>query len=151
MGECIMKDFMGELSVLFSYPKNLVFLAVRLILAYGFASPALFKINYLQDTIAWFESISIPLPTLTTYLVSGIETMGMVFLVLGLFTRHISILLSCVMIGAILFVHAPHGFSVANNGIEIPLYYLLFLMLLMSYGAGKYSLDRVLFKDGKDE
>lgn len=146
-----MRNFLSEVAVLFSYPKNLILLILRLLLAYGFATPALLKINYLQETIVWFESLSIPLPTLTTYLVSGIETIGIVLLILGLFMRYISVLLSCVMIGAIFFVHADHGFSVANNGIEIPLYYLIFLMIFMSYGAGKYSLDRVLFKDGKDE
>ena len=146
-----MQNFLSELAVLLSYPKNLIFLILRLILAYGFATPALLKLNYLQETIVWFESMSIPLPRLVTYLVSGIETIGIVLLILGLFTRYVSVLLSFIMIGAIFLVHISNGFSVANNGIEIPLYYLLFLMLLTSYGAGKYSLDRVLFKDGKSE
>jgi len=142
---------MGEVAVLLSYPKNLIFVILRLVLAYGFASPALLKINYLQETIVWFESMSIPLPKLATYLVSGIESIGIVLLILGLFTRYISILLSCVMLGAIFFVHAPNGFSVADSGIEIPFYYLLFLIIFATHGAGKYSLDRVLFKDQCDE
>ncbi len=143
-----MKNFMSEVAVLFSYPKNLVILAIRLILAYGFATPALLKINNLEDTVTWFDSMSIPLPILSTYLVSSIETMGIVLLFLGLFTRYISLLLSCVMLGAIFFVHIENGFSVANNGFEIPLYYFLFLVFLAFFGGGKYSLDRVLFKDG---
>jgi len=146
-----MKDFMGEVSVLFAYPKNLIFLGVRLVLVYGFAMPALLKINNMKETVIWFESLSIPLPSIAAYLVSGIESIGIVLMFLGLFTRYISILLSFVMLGAILFVHITNGFSVANNGIEIPLYYLMFLILLASFGAGKYSLDRVLFKDGRDE
>ena len=146
-----MKDFMGEVAVLLAYPKNLILLILRLILAYGFASPVLSKINYLEETIEWFENISIPLPALATYLVSGIESIGIVLLILGLFTRYISILLSCVMLGAIFFVHVSNGFSVADNGIEIPLYYLIFLMIFVSFGAGKYSLDRVFFKDKCDE
>lgn len=146
-----MQNFLSEVAVLFSYPKNLIFLAARLTIAYGFAMPALVKINNFGDTVKWFESLSIPFPLLASYLVSSIETMGIVLLILGLFTRYISVLLSFVMLGAILFVHAPHGFAAANNGFEIPLYYLLFLMLFASFGAGKYSLDRVLFKDGSDE
>ncbi len=146
-----MKDFMGEVTVLLSYPKNLILLMLRLIIAYGFSMPALLKVNYLEETATWFENISIPFPTLATYLVSGIESVGIVLLVVGLFTRYISILLSCVMLGAIFFVHLPNGFSAANGGFEIPLYYLLFLILFASYGAGKYSLDRLLFKDGKNE
>ena len=146
-----MKNFMGEVAVLLSYPKNLILVILRLVLAYGFASPVLLKINYLQETIIWFESLSIPLPTLATYLVSGIESIGIVLLVLGLFTRYISVLLSCVMLGAIFFVHLPNGFSAANSGFEIPLYYLIFLMIFASFGGGKYSLDRVFFKDKCDE
>ena len=146
-----MKNFMGEVAVLLSYPKNLIFVILRLVLAYGFASPVLLKINYLQETIVWFESMSIPLPKLATYLVSGIESIGIVLLILGLFTRYISILLSCVMLGAIFFVHAPNGLFVADSGIEIPFYYLLFLIIFATHGAGKYSLDRVLFKDKCDE
>src|SRR5210317_635917 len=113
----MMKNFMGELAVLLSYPKNLILLILRFVLAYGFASPVLSKINYLEETIQWFENISIPLPMFTTYVVSGIESIGIVLLILGLFTRYISILLSCVMLGAIFFVHIPNGFSVENNGI----------------------------------
>jgi len=142
---------MGEISVLFSYPRNLISLAVRFLLAYGFSTPALVKINNIQGTEKWFTEMSIPFPTFFSYIVSGVETIGIILLILGLLTRYISVLLACVMLGAIVFVHFPHGFSVANNGIEIPLYYLLFLLFLASYGAGKYSLDNLLFQDTNHE
>lgn len=145
------KNFCAEVHVLFSYPKHLTLLVARLVLAYGFAKPALMKLNDMTATVQWFASISIPFPVFTAYLVSVIETMGIVLLILGLFTRTISVLLSFVMMGAILFVHASHGFSVADNGIEIPLYYMLFLFIFASFGGGKYSLDNALFKDGNDE
>ncbi len=146
-----MKEVLSELSVLFSYPKNLIILAVRFMLAYGFATPALLKINDLKGTEEWFIQMAVPFPAFSAYLVSGLETIGIALLVLGLFTRYISLLLSFIMIGAMLFVHAPHGFSVIQNGIEIPLYYLLFLLFLVTFGAGKYALDNVLFKDYTDE
>ena len=145
------KNFFGEISVLFSYPKHLFILASRLIIAYGFAKPALMKLSDMTATASWFGSIAIPFPTFTAYLVSGIETVGIIGLVLGLFTRSLSVLLSFVMMGAMFFVHAPNGFSIANNGIEIPLYYMIFLFIFASFGGGKYSLDNLLFKDGNDE
>ena len=141
------KNIFGEMSVLLSYPKHLFILASRFVISYGFAKPALAKLSDMHATASWFASISIPFPTFTAYLVSGIETIGIVLLVLGLFTRQISILLAIVMIGAIVFVHEPHGFSVTNNGIEIPLYYMLFLFIFASFGGGKYALDAILFKD----
>ena len=146
-----LKKIMGEISVLFSYPRNLITLGVRFVLAYGFSTPALLKINNIQGTEKWFTEMSIPFPSLFAYLVSGIETIGIILLVLGLFTRYISVLLACVMLGAILFVHWSHGFSIANNGFELPLYYLLFLLFLATYGAGKYSLDNLIFKDSNHE
>ena len=146
-----MKDFLGELYVLFSYPKHIVLLVARLVIAYGFVVPALVKINDIQGTASWFESVSIPFSTFFAYMVSGVESIGIVLLTLGLFTRYISVMLSFVMIGAILFVHLPHGFSAANNGFEIPLYYFIFLMLFATFGAGRYSLDRVLFEGERYE
>ena len=146
-----LKEIMGEISVLFSYSKNLVAIAIRFVLAYVFSTPALLKINNIQGTEKWFNEMAIPFPNLFAYIVSGIETIGIILLVIGLFTRYISILLACVMLGAIVFVHLPHGFSVVNNGFELPLYYLLFLLFLATYGAGKYSLDNLIFKDTHHE
>ncbi len=142
---------MGEISVLFSYPKHLFVLIARLVIAYGFVKPVLMKLQDMKDTASWFDSLSIPFPTFFAYAVTGTEIAGIVLLILGLFTRYISIFLSFIMLGAMFFIHAKHGFSVGDNGIEISLYYLLFLSIFAIFGAGKYALDHVFFKDGKDE
>ena len=146
-----MKDFLGELYVLFAYPKNIILLVSRVVIAYGFSLPAILKINNLDGTASWFESISIPYPTFFAYTVSGLESIGIILLILGLFTRFISFLLACVMVGAIVFVHLPNGFLASGGGFEIPLYYLIFLMIFVTHGAGKFSLDRALLKDGINE
>jgi putative oxidoreductase len=54
-----------------------------------------------------------------------------------------------VMLVAITTVHLAHGFSAGDNGFEIPLYYMLFLFIFASHGAGKFSLDQYLF--GKEK
>lgn len=145
-----MKDFFGELRVLFSFPGNIIKLLIRLVVAYGFSQPAILKMNNIDETVKWFGDLSIPLPEFFAYIVTGFESLGIVLLILGLFTRYISIVLACVMIGAIYFVHLPNGFSVADNGVEIPLYYFLFLTFLATHGAGKFSLDRMLFEKGEN-
>jgi putative oxidoreductase len=104
--------------------------------------------NNIDETIKWFGDLSIPLPEFFAYVVTGFESLGIILMILGLFTRYISVVLACIMIGAIYFVHLPNGFSVANNGVEIPLYYFLFLLFLATHGAGKYSLDRLIFERG---
>ncbi len=121
-----------------------LFLA-RLAVAYGFYKPAMMKWADISAIAEWFGSIGIPFPTLNAYMAATTEITGVVLLTLGLFTRLISIPLIVVMIVAIVTVHLPHGFSAGENGFEIPLYYMLFLALFASLGAGKLSLDYLLF------
>jgi len=146
-----MRDFIGEFRVLLSYPRNIVLLLARFAVAYGFALPALMKIDNFEKTSLWFSELGIPFSTFAAYMVSAIEVTGIILLILGLFTRYISILMMAVMLGAIFFVHLQHGYSVADNGIEIPVYYLLFLSIFTSFGAGKFSIDHLLFKGEKNE
>ena len=91
-----MKEFMGELHVLLGYPKNIILLAIRLVLAYGFTQPAILKMNNIHETVKWFTDLSIPFPMVIAYLVTGLESVGIILLILGLFTRFISIFLSMV-------------------------------------------------------
>ena len=121
-----------------------LFLA-RLAVAYGFYEPAMMKWADIGAIAEWFGSMGMPFPTLNAYMAASTEITGVVLLTLGLFTRLISIPLIVVMIVAIVTVHLPHGFSAGDNGFEIPLYYMLFLALFASLGAGKLSLDYLLF------
>jgi len=117
----------------------------RIAVAYGFYDPAMQKWSDIGSVAGWFESMGIPFPTLNAYMAASTEILGVILLTLGLFTRLISIPLIVVMIVAIATVHLSHGFSAGDNGFEIPLYYMLFLALFASLGAGKLSLDYLLF------
>jgi len=121
----------------------------RLAVAYGFYEPAMMKWADIGAIAEWFGSMGIPLPTLNAYMAAATEITGVVLLTLGLFTRLIALPLMIVMVVAIVTVHLPHGFSAGENGYEIPLYYLLFLGIFASFGAGKLSLDHLLF--GEDQ
>ncbi len=125
--------------------KNVSLLLARLTLAYGFYEPAMQKWSDISSVAEWFGTLGIPFPTLNAYLAATTELLGVVLLTLGFFTRLISLPLMVVMVVAITTVHLSHGFSAGDNGFEIPLYYLLFLALFASHGAGKFSLDHLLF------
>ena len=139
------KEFYLELSVLLDHFQSLALLFARLAVAYGFYQPALLKWSNFDNTVAWFAELGIPFAPLTTFLTASFEIVGVVLLSLGLFTRFISIPLMVILVGAIVTVHIGHGFSAGDNGFEIPLYYFLFLAFFASRGAGKFSLDRVIF------
>ena len=129
--------------------QSLSLLLARLAVAYGFYEPAVKKWQDIDGIATWFGSMGIPFPTLNAYMAATTELLGVILLTLGLFTRLISVPLMVVMVVAIVTVHLAHGFSSGNNGFEIPLYYMLFLFIFTAHGAGKYSLDHLIF--GKDK
>ncbi|MDD2790987.1 MAG: DoxX family protein [Sulfurimonas sp.] len=121
--------------------KSLSLLLTRLTLAYGFYSPAMIKWADINSVAQWFDSLGIPFASLSAYLIATAELAGVVLLTLGFFTRLISLVLIVGMFVAIVAVHLNNGFSAGSDGFEIPLYYILFLLLFVSHGAGKFSLD----------
>jgi len=84
------------------------------------------------------------MPTINAYLAASIELLGVVLLTLRLLTRLISLPLIVMMIVAIITMHLPHGFVAGNNGFVISLYYMLFLAIFASFGAGRFSLDHLI-------
>jgi len=143
------REFYLELSALLNYFQSLALLLARLAVAYGFYKPALLKWINFDTTVAWFDTLGIPFAYGATFLTASVEIIGVVLLTLGLFTRIIAFPLIVIMLVAIATVHISHGFSVANNGFEIPLYYIIFLFIFASYGAGRFSIDGILFKKEK--
>ena len=141
----MLKDIYPFTKDLLNNGQNISLLFARLTLAYGFFGPAMNKWSDISSVANWFGTLGIPMPTLSAYLAAGTELLGVVLLTLGLFTRLISLPLIVVMIVAITTVHLAHGFSAGENGFEIPLYYMLFLAIFASFGAGKFSLDHLLF------
>jgi putative oxidoreductase len=98
----------------------------------------------MNSIIEWFKGMNVPAPALNAYLAATTEAAGVVLLVLGLGTRIVSIPLIVIMLVAIKTVHWSNGFEAGENGFEIPLYYLIMLLLLLIYGPGRISLDKLI-------
>ena len=126
--------------------RSFALLVARLVVAYGFSSPAIAKIKSMDNTINQLVSMKIPMPEVSAYLLAGIELVGILLLMVGLFTRYISIPLLFIMCVAIYLIHFNNGFYAVNNGFEIPLYYAIFCMIFISFGAGKFSFDYLFFQ-----
>ena len=138
--------FYEEFSRLGEYTRSVFLLAGRIAVATGFAEAARMKWEAMPAVIEWFTSMGIPLPSFMAYLVSSTEVAGIVLLTLGFLTRLVALPLMAIMLTAIFLVHLPHGFDCAQDGFEIPLYYLIFLGIFLSFGAGRFSLDHLFFK-----
>jgi putative oxidoreductase len=71
------------------------------------------------------------------------EFVGGAFLVVGLFTRPVAILLCGEMAVGYFLVHAPQGFFPSLNGGELAILYCFAFLYLGFAGAGQWSIDAV--------
>jgi putative oxidoreductase len=84
----------------------------------------------------FFGSLGLP-PTLA-YLTIVVETVGGIALILGLFTRWVSLALIPILLGAIVFVHGPAGFffNNPNGGWEYLAFWIAALIAQALLGDG---------------
>ena len=70
-----------------------------------------------------------------------LELMGGFFVLLGLFTRPVALLLSGEMAVAYFMAHAPQGFFPIANGGEAAVLYCFIFLLIAATGPGPISVD----------
>ena len=130
--------------------KGISILALRLFAAYEFGEAGLAKWrgeNWFADIRDAFPFPFDLLPAgLSWNLAMGAELVVPVLLVLGLLTRLGALALMVLTAVAWYAVHAGNGYNVCDNGYKMAFIYLLLLLPLLLQGAGKYSLDYLLFR-----
>ncbi|MEK5443380.1 MULTISPECIES: DoxX family protein [unclassified Fredinandcohnia] len=125
-------------------------LIIRVVLGITFFIHGLDKFQGgVENTAGWFESIGIP--GVVAYGVAIIEFVGGLMLVLGLFSRIVSILFAVVMVGAIVKVKLAIGFLGNGQmaGYELDLAFLAMAMMLAITGSKALALDQFIGK-GKE-
>ena len=90
----------------------------------------------------WLTDMHFPQPRLWAYLGKGIELAGGILLVLGLFTRLITVLLMPDML-FIVFV-LGHGKIFYED--QYPFLFFLFFVFFFFAGPGKWSLDNLVLR-----
>ncbi|MFO1038633.1 MAG: DoxX family protein [Geminicoccaceae bacterium] len=124
--------------------RNTAFAAFLLRISLGvmFVAHGLMKVLVftVPGTVQYFESIGYP--GYFAYLVIIGELGGGLALILGLWTRWISLLLLPIMIGATL-QHTGNGwvFSSQGGGWEFPVFWTMTLLVQSLLGSGAYALD----------
>ncbi len=120
-------------------------LLLRLSLGAMFISHALLKLVVftLPGTVQFFETLGYP--GFLAYVVFGAELAGGVLLVLGVYTRWVSLALVPILIGAAL-VHVPNGwvFSAPNGGWEYPAFLAVAATVQALLGDGKFALATLI-------
>ena len=95
----------------------------------------------------FFGQVGVPAPMAAATVVSLLELVGGALLIVGLFTRWVSIPLALDMLVAAVLVHLPAGFF-APNGVELVFILLGGTLALALNGSGAFALDRLIARPG---
>ncbi len=97
------------------------------------------KVTNLGGIIDGFAGMGVPLPAVSAVFSTLAEFGGGILLLAGAFTDIAGLMVAVDMLGAIVIVHAKHGFSVGDNGVEWPLALLTMGLAIALAGPGRFS------------
>jgi putative oxidoreductase len=121
-------------------------LAARIIVGVVFMSTGWSKLQHLPIITKNFATLGVPAPEILTPLVSGVEFVGGLLLLIGLFTRLTTVPLMIVMVFAIILARLGEITSLEEFfGNEEVAYFVLFAWLGAA-GPGPVSLDHFVLK-----
>jgi len=119
-----------------------IWLGYRMITAsYSSVTGMLFSDKERAFFIKWFGGeLHFPFPLQMAFLAKGAEYLGGILVLVGLFTRYAAFLIFFTMFIATVTANLGQDFNI-DGGFTIS--YALFAIVLMFWGGGKYSLDRL--------
>ena len=101
------------------------------------------------STAEAMEAMGMPLPTLSAMAAGSAEFFGGIAIALGLLTRFAGANFAFTMLVASFAVHGG-AFGAQNGGMEYPLTLGMVALALTLTGAGRFSIDRVLFSGWRE-
>jgi putative oxidoreductase len=109
-----------------------------------------FSLHGMQKLLGFFGGVngrgaSVPFGSLI-WLAGGLEMIGGLLLILGLFTSPVAFILCGEMAVAYFKAHFPHGFFPLVNHGELAVLYCFIFLYLCTAGAGPLSLDSLVRK-----
>lgn len=135
----------GYLIVAASSLQSVVLLLIRLYWGWQFAQTGWGKLHRLDKVVEFFTSLSIPMPAINAYFVTGLELVGGILLFFGLGSRLVALLLTVDMVVAYLTADRealsmifsdPEKFYAAA-----PFTFLFASVIILVFGPGRWSVD----------
>jgi len=128
----------------------ILLLVLRLIWGTILFQIGLVKLLSIASVVQLFETLGIPFPTYTAYVVGSFECVCGLFLLLGLLSRLAALPIICIMIVALATAHADALKHIVENPLILseqpPFPFLLLALIVFAFGPGKYSIDACICK-----
>ena len=124
---------------LFPLNPDLALLILRVVLGIIMIYHGWPKLTDLGGTIEGMAGMGVPAPAVAAIFATVAEVVGGLLMLLGAFTDIAGLMFAIDMLGAITFVHAKNGFSVAKGGMEWPLLLAAAALAIALAGPGRYA------------
>jgi putative oxidoreductase len=99
----------------------------------------------IPGTQAAFAQMGVPAAQLVAPAIGFLELVGGAAIILGVLVRPVAALLALNMLGALFLVHAPAGIFADKGGYELVLVLAAGAAALAIAGAGRFSIDALVF------
>lgn len=131
--------------------RDIILLSVRIWLGYRMITASfssvrdiIFHPNERAFFIKWFgEQLHFPWPLTMAFLAKGSELTGGILVLAGFFTRPAAAVIAFTMLIATLTANLGEDWNI-DGGFTVS--YFLFALIVLTEGAGKFSLDQWLFR-----
>ena len=124
---------------------SVVILLMRLYWGYLFFQAGYGKLGGIDNVVTFFESLGIMYPLYNAWAVAGLETVGGLALMVGLFSRLMALPLVVIMCTAYATAHYDGMMAIFTDPTlfmaEQPFMYLLTASLVFAFGPGMFSAD----------
>ncbi len=120
-------------------------LFVRLYWGWQFLETGWGKVNNLPKVTQFFTNLGIPFPGLNAPFIAGLELVGGAVLILGVFSRPMSLLLAADMLVAYVVADRDALLSLISDPDKFtgatPYTFLMASLIILIFGPGKFSID----------
>ena len=137
------------LTTLGGWLQSPLLLLIRLWWGWSFFQTGKGKLMNLDKTAAFFESLQIPLPKINAIAVGSLECFGGLLLLVGLFSRVVSVPLMFTLVTAYVTAHTDAWNAIISDTDKFtgakPFLFLFASLLVFVFGPGRLSLDALFF------
>lgn len=122
-----------------------ILLVFRLYWGFRFYKVGSGKLASHGSVTEYFAGLGIPFPGTSAWFIGGLEYVGGILLMAGLFSRPVAFLMVCAMSVAYLTAHTDDALSIVSNPKAFlsaePYHFLVMSLLVLAFGPGRFSLD----------
>ncbi|MFI5337540.1 MAG: DoxX family protein [Opitutales bacterium] len=143
-----LRALLGKYDALASWLQSPLLFALRLWWGWSFVRTGWGKLMHLDRTAGYFASLHLPMPKLNAIMAGSTECFGGALLLVGLGSRLVSVPLAFMMLVAYLTAEREALNAIFSDTDKFvsaePFPFLLVVLLVLAFGPGAWSLDRLL-------